>query len=159
MLKVLFIGNLGNDPTTKFTQAGKELVEFSVAVNQRIPPAPGSEEWRDKTDWFRVRVMGRQVQYAQGLAKGTRVHVIGNLSTSAYLSKQDGEPRVGLDVFADEVTNLSPRGEGAGEAAYSSEGQRPEASVATARPVAAAGRAVDRAEDRAEATSLEDLPF
>ena len=52
--------------------------------------------------------MGRQSEYAQGLTKGTRVLIVGRLDISRYESRE-GEPRVGYDVWADEIQNLSSR--------------------------------------------------
>ena len=62
------------------------------------------------------------LEFAQRLTKGTRVYVDGRLSISHYQSRE-GEPRVGFDVWADDIQSLSPRpapgesvGAGAGEA-------------------------------------------
>lgn len=107
MLKAILIGNLGSDPESRYTQTGKQIVQFSVAVNERRP-TKDSGEWLDYTTWCRVKVMGRQAEWAAELTKGARVQVIGNLSEHPYIAR-DGEGRAGLEVFADEVTNLSPR--------------------------------------------------
>jgi single-strand DNA-binding protein len=104
MLRVTLLGNLGGDPEVRFTPKGTQMVQFSVAVNQvRIGP---DRERQENTEWFRVRVAGRQQEYAQRLGKGSRVLVIGRLDISHYLSK-DGEPRVGYDVWADEIQSAS----------------------------------------------------
>jgi single-stranded DNA-binding protein len=55
-----------------------------------------------------VRVAGRQTEFVQRLGKGTRVFVDGRLSISHYTSR-DGEPRVGFDVWADDIQSLSAR--------------------------------------------------
>jgi single-strand DNA-binding protein len=137
MLKIIFIGNLGSDPESRFTQKGSEIVSFRVAVNGRRPGADG--EWQDHTDWFRVRVGGRQIDYVKRLGKGSRVHVLGNLEIGSYTAKDTGELRTTLDVYADEVTNLSSRDE-------SPNGGAP---VMAARP----------ARLPVEDTDVEDLPF
>lgn len=148
MLKVMFIGFLGQDAEEKYTQAGKRLVQFSVAVNERRP-VQGSDEWADHTNWFRVRVSGRQCDYAQTLNKGNRVHVVGNLSVDAYTAR-DNSPRASLDVFADEITNLTPREREGGEQGWSERNERPAASGTQQREPVSAG---------AGPTELEDLPF
>lgn len=52
--------------------------------------------------------MGRLAESSQRLAKGGRVLVVGRLDLSHYQSRE-GEPRVGFDVWADEVVNLAGR--------------------------------------------------
>jgi len=151
MQKIMLIGNLGSDPESRFTQDGKERLQFNVAVNERRK-VPQSDECTDHTDWYRVTVMGRQLEYARKLGKGSRVHVIGNLSIDAYMSREN-EPRAGLNVWCDEVTNLSPRdAPTSGSAEYASRGE----------PVHAANERARRTTEPADAlapVNLDDLPF
>src|SRR4051812_50023070 len=104
MLKVILIGNLGSDPEARFTQKGSEIVSFRVAVNGRRPGADG--EWQDQTDWFRVRVGGRQLDYVKRLGKGSRVHVLGNLEIGTGTPKDTGELRTTLGVPGGWVPHL-----------------------------------------------------
>ncbi|HEY2595201.1 MAG TPA: single-stranded DNA-binding protein [Chloroflexota bacterium] len=107
MLRVTLLGNLGADPEVRFTQKGGQFVQFRVAVNQVRMGADG--ERQENTEWFRVRVMGRQQEYAQKLGKGNRVLVIGRLDIGHYQSK-DGEARVSYDVWADDIQTVSVPG-------------------------------------------------
>jgi single-strand DNA-binding protein len=101
------IGNLGGEPEVRHTQNDRELIQFSVAINQRRQNADG--QWEDKpTEWLRVRAMGPQLERARSLTKGDRVFVAGRLDITHYTSR-DGEPRTGLEVWADEVSNLGRR--------------------------------------------------
>ena len=52
--------------------------------------------------------MGRLAESSQRLAKGGRVLVVGRLDITHYQSR-DGEPRVGFEVWADELVNLAGR--------------------------------------------------
>jgi single-strand DNA-binding protein len=106
MLRIQFIGHLGTDVDMRHSQKGTPVATARVAVNQ-VRTTPDGER-QETTEWFTVRVAGRQTEFAQRLGKGTRVFVDGRLSISHYQSR-DGEPRVGLDVWADDVQNLSPR--------------------------------------------------
>jgi single-strand DNA-binding protein len=107
MLRVDVIGNVGGDPEVRHTQNDRELVQFSVAVNARRQNPAG--EWEDKpAEWLRVRAMGPQLERARSLTKGERVFVAGRLDVTRYTSR-DGEPRTGLEIWADEVTNLGRR--------------------------------------------------
>src|SRR5205823_13227796 len=100
MLRVTLLGNLGADPEVRFSQKGTQIVSFRVAVNQ-VRTGPDGER-QENTEWFRVRVSGRQGEFAQRLTKGSRVLAIGRLDISHYHAK-DGESRTGFDVWADEV--------------------------------------------------------
>ena len=106
MLRVSLIGHLGSDAELRSTQRGSPLVGFRVAVSQVRLGSDGERE--EGTEWFRVRVMGRQIESAQRLAKGTRVFVTGRLDISHYQSR-DGEARTAFDIWADEIQSLTPR--------------------------------------------------
>jgi single-strand DNA-binding protein len=110
MLRVTLLGNLGRDPETRYTQKGTQIVTFSVAVNQ-VRTGPDGER-QENTEWFRIKVSGRQGEFVQRLSKGTRVLVIGRLDIGHYQSKE-GETRTSFDVWADEVQAMSARTLGA----------------------------------------------
>ncbi|MBV9355068.1 MAG: single-stranded DNA-binding protein [Chloroflexi bacterium] len=151
MLRVSLLGNLGADPELRYSQKGSPMVSFRVAVNQ-VRTGPDGER-QENTEWFRVRVMGRQTEFAQRLTKGTRVYVAGRLDISHYQSR-DGEARVGFDVFADELQNVSAR------TATLDESDPEAIPAATAAPAGAAANGTRaRARADAESSDLEDLPF
>lgn len=106
MLKVTLLGNLGADPEARYTQKGTQMVTFNVAVNQVRFGRDG--ERQENTEWFRIRVTGRNAEFAQRLTKGTRVLVLGRLDINHFQGK-DGEPRTGFDVWADDVQSVSAR--------------------------------------------------
>jgi len=153
MLRVSVLGHLGADPELRSTQKGSPIVTFRVAVNLvRTGPDGGREE---HTEWFRVRVMGRQTEFAQRLVKGVRVFVAGRLDITHYQSR-DGEPLTGFDIWADEVQNLSPRpGEDADRVA-----PRPRPEPSQQRDSSRTG-APPATEPHAELAveEFEDLPF
>src|ERR687886_2570518 len=104
MLRVSLLGNMGADPEVRYTAKGTQIVSIRVAVNQ-VRTGPDGER-QESTEWFRVRVAGRQTEYVQRLSKGTRVLAIGRLDITHYQGR-DGEPRTGFDVWADEVQAMS----------------------------------------------------
>jgi single-strand DNA-binding protein len=173
MLRVTLLGNLGADPEVRFTQKGSQFVQFRVAVNQVRTGADG--ERQENTEWFRVRVSGRQQDFAQRLTKGSRVLVIGKLDISHYQSR-DGEARVSYDVWADDVQIVGARtygGDGEGSELDADAGAEPAAAgvsslSASGAPgngaTAARGRAARGGEaagrgGAARGEDLEDLPF
>ena len=106
MLRVSVLGNLGADPEMRQSQKGTLVATFRVAANQVRMTAEG--ERQETTEWFRVRATGRLAESCQRLARGGRVLVVGRLEIARFQSRE-GEPKVGFDVWADEVVNLSPR--------------------------------------------------
>lgn len=108
MNKVFIVGNLTRDPELRSTRDGISVCSFTVAVNRRVRNA---EAGQPEADFFRVtawRQLGENC--AKYLAKGRKVFVTGSVSASAYTA-QDGSARASLEVTADDVEFLTPRGE------------------------------------------------
>ena len=51
--KIMLIGNLGKDPDLNYTQNGKAVAKFSLAVNRRRRN-PESGEQIEETTWFSI---------------------------------------------------------------------------------------------------------
>lgn len=103
MNKLTIIGNLTRDPETRVTQSGSSVCSFTVAVNRR-----GQD---DKTDFFRVSAWNKTGETCQKyLAKGRKVAVTGPVSVSTYTG-QDGKAYANLEVMAQDVEFLTPKGE------------------------------------------------
>jgi single-strand DNA-binding protein len=132
MLRASLIGNLGGDPELRYTQKGEQIVTVSVAVNQR-KRLPGTEEWKESTEWFRVRCAGWRAELAQKLGKGQRVFACGRLEINEF-QRRDGSPGVAYDIWADELHGMSgPRGEVANGASQAAAPQSPAAAGGRAR--------------------------
>ena len=173
MLRVSLLGNLGADPEVRFSPKGAQIVSFRVAVNQ-IRTGPDGER-QENTEWFRVRVSGRQAEFVQRLGKGARVLVFGGLDIGHYQSK-DGEQRTSFDVWADDVQAMSSArafGGDMGVGGVDADADGPEPAVSGVSSLGGAasgsngtGRANGRPASRgagsgsqAKAEELEDLPF
>ena len=114
MNKLFIIGNLTRDPEMRSTSTGDSVCSFTVAVNRRR--ASNAEAGQPEADFFRVsawRQLGENCN--RYLAKGRKVAVVGAVQVSTYTA-QDGATRASLEVTADDVEFLSPRGEGEGGA-------------------------------------------
>ena len=170
MLRVTLLGNLGGDPEVRFSQKGTQIASFSVAVNQ-VKTGPDGER-QENTEWFRIRVVGRQIDFVQRLSKGTKVLVMGRLDIGHYKNRE-GELRTGFDVWADEVQAMAARAFGAeldGAPDSDADGLEPAAAGVSslAGPAAARGTANGKTARPAAQSSaagasasedLEDLPF
>lgn len=96
------------NPDSKVTQSGVTLCSFTVAVSKRK-----TQDGQPDSDFFRVtawRQLGENC--AKYLAKGRKVCVIGPVSVSTYKGN-DGNTRASLEITAEDVEFLSPRGENA----------------------------------------------
>ena len=101
MQNVTFTGNMTRDPELRFTQGGKAIASFAIAVNSRKFI---NGEWQDQDPAFLNVTAWDQLgeNVASSLAKGTRVVVTGRLEQRTYTT-QSGESRTVLEVTADEV--------------------------------------------------------
>lgn len=108
MNKLFIIGNLCKDPELRTTQSGIAVCAFTVAVNRR---KAGAEAGQQEADFFRVtawRQLGENCN--RFLAKGRKVGVVGTLTLQTFTGN-DGQQRSSLEVQADEVEFLSPKGD------------------------------------------------
>lgn len=110
MQKLIIIGNLTKDPESRTTTSGKEVCNFTVAVNRRQKDANGN----NAADFFKIAAWGELGKSCQQyLSKGRKVAVVGQVSVSTYQA-QDGSTRANLDVLAQEVEFLTPHDGGHG---------------------------------------------
>lgn len=107
MNKIFIVGNLTRDPELRSTSAGIPVCTFSVAVNRRRTAEAGQPE----ADFFRVTTWRQLAENCNRyLAKGRKVAVVGDISLNQY-KDANGLPRYSMEVTADEVEFLTPRGE------------------------------------------------
>lgn len=111
MNKAYIIGNLTRDPElrTAHTSDGDVYVcNFTIAVNRRQRSQDGQQE----ADFFRVTTWrGLAENCSKYLAKGRKAAVTGPVSVSTYIGN-DGVTRANLEITADDVEFLTPKGEG-----------------------------------------------
>ena len=106
LCKAMIVGNLGADPEKRFTQDGRPVTRFRVAVNNSKRDRDGN--WTEHTEWFGVTAFGRQAEFAaERLTKGSRVYVDGRLESRTW-DGPDGK-RFFLDIVANEVISLDSR--------------------------------------------------
>lgn len=119
MNKVILIGNLTRDPELRSTTGGIPVCTFSIAVNRRFASQSGEKV----TDFFNIvawRQLGELCE--KYLAKGRKVCVVGELQTRSYEAK-DGSKRSVVEIVADDIEFLTPRGQDGGSG-YSQSGSQ-----------------------------------
>jgi single-strand DNA-binding protein len=105
MAKVMLLGNLGRDPETRYTQAGRMNVNFSMATNTRWTDQSGQQQ--ERTTWFNVTAWGRTAETLDNFAqqgivrRGSQLFVLGRLESREY-QDQNGQTRTSLDVSIDD---------------------------------------------------------
>lgn len=111
--QVIVVGNVGRDPEFNYTPNGSASANFSIATNEKWTDRQ-TNELKEKTTWFRVRVYGPQAETVkQYVSKGRQVMVIGTIDVSAYMDKS-GQPAASLELRARDVRFLGGRNEGGG---------------------------------------------
>jgi single-strand DNA-binding protein len=88
------VGNLGNDPEGKFTATGAFVVTASIAVHSSYKQG---EEWKERTDWFRLVAFGEAGEALSRFAKGERIRVLGRLQSSSFTDRE-GQKRTSVEV-------------------------------------------------------------
>lgn len=98
------VGNLGGDPETGVTQAGRHWAHFSVATNERWTDKAGQKQ--ERTEWHRVVAWEKLADLVDAyIGKGAPVMVVGKLQTRRY-DKDDGSVGYVTEIVARDILFL-----------------------------------------------------
>lgn len=112
--RIVLIGRLTKDPELRYTQSGKAVCAFTLAVDRPYLANNGNRE----ADFINIVVWNKTAENcAQYLAKGKLAAVDGRLQIRSY-DGQDGQRRYVTEVIADNVRFLSPKSEGSQQEAW-----------------------------------------
>jgi single-strand DNA-binding protein len=117
MNKVVLLGRLTSDPTVRYTQTGKVVAQFILAVDRPFKDAQGNKE----TDFIPVVLWGKAAELVgNSCQKGHRLIVEGRIQIRNYEAK-DGSKRWVTEIIANGVElverkaeTAKPSGEGSG---------------------------------------------
>ncbi len=99
--RVMLLGNLTQDPDTRYLPSGTAVAKLRVAASRRYKDNKG--EQREDTLFINVDVWGRQAETCQEyLRKGSEVLVEGSLRMNTYQTKE-GQNRNEILVRADRI--------------------------------------------------------
>ena len=88
--KIIIAGNVGKDADLRYTQSGKAVANFSVAVNETFKNGNGEKEQR--VEWFRCVAWQRLAEVAgEYVTKGRPVLVEGRLQTRTWTDRDEIE--------------------------------------------------------------------
>lgn len=100
MNKVILVGRLAQDPEVRYTQSGKAVATFSIAVS-RFAGSKNTE-----TDFIPIVVWEKLAEICgNNLTKGQRVLAEGRLQIRSY-ETQDGQKRRVAEVVAQTIEFL-----------------------------------------------------
>lgn len=100
---VIILGNLGQDPETRYTGKGEAVTHISVATSI-VWKDRTSGETKEQTEWHRIVCYRRLAEIARDyLAKGRKVYVEGRLQTRKWQT-QDGQDRWTTEIVAEKLS-------------------------------------------------------
>jgi single-strand DNA-binding protein len=148
--KVILIGNLGQDPDTRYMPSGKAVTNIRIAT---------SESWKDKqtgdqqerTEWHSIVMYDKLGEIAaEYLRKGSQVYIEGKLRTRKWQDKE-GKDRYTTEIVAREMQMLGGRG-GAGGGGGGGEPR-------SSKPAASEDRSSPPPRDEGGGEFDDDIPF
>ncbi|NZA26435.1 single-stranded DNA-binding protein [Luteimonas sp. SJ-92] len=151
--KAILVGNLGNDPETKYTQGGMAITKISLATTSVRKDRDGNPQ--ENTQWHRVTFFGKLGEIAaEYLRKGSQVYVEGEIRYDKYTG-QDGVEKYFTEIVANEMQMLGGRGEGGGGGGGDRPSRPPRQESAAPRRQPSSQSAPPPADDFSD----DDIPF
>jgi len=100
MNQAVLVGNITDDPQLRYTQSGKAVANFTVAVSHR---SKKDGEWQDVTDGFFTVTCWNSLadNVTASLKKGSRVLVTGKLIQRSF--ETEGNKRTTIEIVASHV--------------------------------------------------------
>lgn len=104
---VVLLGHLVADPELKYVSSGDAVLEFTVAVNERVKKG---DEYVDNPSFIDCVVWGRQAEYiSENAAKGDCVSVEGKIRQERW-ENADGEKRSRIRIAAFRTNLVKTKG-------------------------------------------------
>ena len=110
--RVIIIGNIGQDPETKFLPSGEAVTNLSVATSESWKDKQSGER-KERLEWNRVVAFGKLAEIISELChKGSKIYLSGSLRTRKW--EKDGQTHYTTEIVAKEM-QLLDRKEGGAE--------------------------------------------
>ena len=111
---VCLSGNLTRDAELRSTQSGLSVLNFGIAVNDRVKNQQ-TGEWMDRPNFVDCVLFGKRADsLANILHKGSKIALEGKLRYSSWENDQ-GQKRSKLEVLVDEIELMSQRNDSQGQ--------------------------------------------
>ena len=108
--KVILIGNVGKDPDVRYLDSGVAVATFSLATTERGYTLQNGTQVPDRTEWHNSVLWRGLAQTAEKYVhKGDKLYIEGKIRSRSY-DDQNGVKRSIVEIFADNMEMLTPRG-------------------------------------------------
>ena len=108
--KVILIGNVGKDPDVRYLDSGVAVATFSLATTERGYTLQNGTQVPDRTEWHNIVLWRGLAQTAEKYVhKGDKLYIEGKIRSRSY-DDQNGIKRSIVEIFADNMEMLTPRG-------------------------------------------------
>ncbi|GAA2889901.1 single-stranded DNA-binding protein [Microbacterium esteraromaticum] len=106
---VTIAGNIGNDPISNETRAGKAVINFRVATTSGYFDQRTGAWVENGTNWYAVSAFGNLAEHAKGsLHRGHPVIVVGRLRQREW--EANGKKGIDIELTADAIGHDLRRG-------------------------------------------------
>lgn len=107
-------GNLTRDIDVRQTQSGTTIINFGIAVNERVKNSQ-TGEWSDRANFFDCVCFGKRAEgLAKVLHKGQKIAINGHLHYNQW-ENEKGEKRSKVEIVVDDVEFMSQRKDSQGQ--------------------------------------------
>ena len=108
--KVILIGNVGKEPEVRYLDSGVAVATFSLATTERGYTLQNGTQVPDRTEWHNIVLWRGLAQTAEKYVhKGDKLYIEGKIKSRSY-DDQNGIKRTIVEIFADNMEMLTPRG-------------------------------------------------
>lgn len=98
MNHLILMGRLTRDPEIRYTNGGKTVGSFSLAVDRRF-----KSEGQPEADFFNCVTFGKQAEFVEKyLHKGTKILLAGEIQNNNY-KDQNGVQHYSMQVLVNEI--------------------------------------------------------
>ena len=109
--KVMFIGNIVNDPEMRTTSGGQKVTSFRIATNRRWKNQ-NTGEMQEDAQFHNIIAWGKLAEIcSQYMTKGMRVFIEGRLTHRSW-DDQQGQKRYMTEIVAENAIMLDRKGSG-----------------------------------------------
>jgi single-strand DNA-binding protein len=121
--KVILVGNVGQDPETRYMPNGGAVTNLSLATSETWKDKNSGEQ-QERTEWHRVVFYQRLAEIAaEYVHKGSKLYIEGSLRTRSW--EQDGVKRYATEIIANEMQMLDSRGDNRGDGGFAPRQEQP----------------------------------
>ena len=110
MNKIMLIGNVGREPEVRYVEQGVAVARLSLATTERGYTLSNGTQVPDHTDWHNVILWRRLAEVVEKYVhEGDKLYIEGKIRSRSY-DDQNGVKRSIVEIFADNMEMLTPRG-------------------------------------------------